>query len=191
MTDTETNQSRPNGEAVPAPPDGAETGVEAPDLATVIAERDAYLDQLQRSRAEFLNFRRRTEQERLAVRERANEELLRQVLPVLDDLQRALGNVPAEMAENSFVQGVQMVERKFLGALERAGVTTLEAAGQPFDPSLHEAVDIVPGSAANTVVDVYQPGYRLGATLLRPAVVRVGDAAAAEAGTAGEGSEQR
>ena len=87
--------------------------------------------------------------------------------------------------ETPFVQGVQMVERKFLGALERAGVTTLDAKGQPFDPSLHEAVDIVPGTAATTVVDVYQPGYRLGSALLRPAVVRVGDGAADAAPAAG------
>jgi molecular chaperone GrpE len=185
VTETEPNKVRPNGEAVAAPPDGAETAAEMPDLATVTAERDEYLDQLQRSRAEFLNFRRRTEQERLALRERANEELLRQILPALDDLQRALANVPADQMETPFVQGVQMVERKFLGALERAGVTTLDAKGQPFDPSLHEAVDIVPGTAATTVVDVYQPGYRLGSALLRPAVVRVGDGAADAAPAAG------
>lgn len=146
-----------------------------PDVATVLTQRDEYLDQLQRSRAEFANFRRRTEQERLALRDRANQDLLKQVLPVLDDLQRALANVPADQAESAFVHGVQMVERKFMGALERAGVAPLEAMGQPFDPSLHEAVDIVPGSTASTVVDVFQPGYRLGSTLLRPAIVRVGD----------------
>jgi molecular chaperone GrpE len=191
VTDTELNQTRPNGEAT-ASPDGAETAPEAPDLATVTAERDEYLDQLQRSRAEFLNFRRRTEQERLALRERANEDLLRQMLPVLDDLQRALANVPADLADTPFVQGVQMVERKFLGALERAGVSPLDAVGQPFDPSLHDAVDIVPGSAANTVVDVYQPGYRLGASLLRPAAVRVGDAGAVPgAGTNGATGKPR
>lgn len=180
MTDTETSKSQPNGDAAAAfPAEGAETATGTPDLATVTAERDEYLDQLQRSRAEFANYRRRTEQERLAIRERANEDLLRQILPALDDVQRALANVPADQADTSFVQGVQMVERKFLNALERVGVTALDAIGQPFDPALHEAVDIVPGSAANTVVNVYQPGYRLGSSLLRPAVVRVGDAGAA------------
>ena len=158
-----------NGEAPPA------AALAEPDVMTVLAERDEYLDQLQRSRAEFANFRRRTEQERLTLRDRANQDLLKQILPALDDLQRALANVPADQADSAFVQGVQMVERKFMNALERAGVTPLEAMGQPFDPSLHEAVDIVPGSAASTVVDVFQPGYRVGTTLLRPAIVRVGD----------------
>lgn len=175
-TDTEATITQPNGEAAAFPAESDDATAEAPDLATVTAERDEYLDQLQRSRAEFANYRRRTEQERLALRERASGELLKQVLPALDDLQRALANVPTDQAETPFVQGVEMVERKFINALERAGVTPLEAVGRPFDPALHEAVDIVPGSSASTVVDVYQPGYRLGSTLLRPAMVRVGDA---------------
>lgn len=176
MTDTDEKRTHANGQpAADGPP--AEPGPEAaPALDALIAERDDYLDKLQRSVAEFANYRRRTEQERLLIRERANEDLLKQILPALDDLQRALANVPADQAESSFVQGVRLVEQKFQGALERAGVTPLEALGQPFDPAIHDAVDIVPGSAANTVVNVYQPGYRLGSTLLRPAVVRVGDA---------------
>lgn len=175
-TETEAKVTQPNGDAAALPPEGADAAAVATDVNTVTAERDEYLDQLQRSRAEFANYRRRVEQERLALRERANGELLQQVLPALDDLQRALANVPADQAETPFVQGVEMVERKFFNALERAGLTPLEAVGLPFDPALHEAVDIVPGSSASTVVDVYQPGYRLGASLLRPAMVRVGDA---------------
>jgi molecular chaperone GrpE len=147
---------------------------ETPDLAAVIAERDEYLDQLQRSRAEFANFRRRTEREREQVRELANQFLLAQLLPAFDDLQRALKALPEDERETPLAQGVQLVERKFWNALERAGVAPIEAIGQPFDPSLHEAVDAVPGSAADTVLDVYQPGYRLGQTLLRPAMVKVG-----------------
>jgi molecular chaperone GrpE len=176
---TETDAKRTHANGQPADADApAETGPEdmAPTLEDVIAERDDYLDKLQRSVAEFANYRRRTEQERLLIRERAGEDLLKQVLPVLDDLQRALANVPADQADTSFVQGIRLVEQKFLGALERAGLAPLEALGQPFDPAIHDAVDIVPGSAADTVVNVYQPGYRLGSTLLRPAVVRVGDA---------------
>lgn len=178
--DADPKNAGANGEARPAEafPDGAETA-EAPGLATVTAERDEYLDQLQRSRAEFANFRRRTEQERTAIREIASQALLTQLLPAFDDLQRALAAVPDDQTETPFVQGVRLVERKFWNVLERAGVTPLEAAGQPFDPALHEAVDMVPGTAATTVVDVYQPGYRLGAALLRPAMVKVGDTGAA------------
>lgn len=177
MTDTDAKRTHANGQPtdVDAP---VEAGPEAAasSLDDIIAERDDYLDKLQRSVAEFANYRRRTEQERLLIRERAGEDLIKQILPVLDDLQRALANVPADQADSSFVEGIRLVEQKFLGALERAGVTTLDALGQPFDPALHDAVDIVPGSAANAVVNVYQHGYRLGSTLLRPAVVRVGDA---------------
>jgi molecular chaperone GrpE len=167
-----------DGEAEPTAPiegNGA-APAEAPDLDAVVAERDEYLDQLQRSRAEFANYRRRTEQERAQVRQVANQALLAQLLPVLDDLQRALAAVPADQRESPLAQGVQLVERKFWNVLERAGVTPLDAVGQPFDPALHEAVELVPGTAADTVVDVYQTGYRLGQALLRPAMVKVGDA---------------
>lgn len=184
MTNSEPSKAKVNGEAqspdvFPAEGAGAATATEAPDLETVIAERDDYLDQLQRSRAEFANYRRRTEQERTAIREIASQALLAQLLPVLDDLQRALAAAPADQLDTPFVQGVKLVERKFWNVLERAGVTPLEAIGQPFNPSLHEAVEMVPGTAADTVVAVYQPGYRLGSTLLRPAMVKVGNADAA------------
>jgi molecular chaperone GrpE len=167
-----------NGEAERAGPgDGngaAPAEAVGPDLAAAIAERDGYLDQLQRSRAEFANFRRRTEQERAQIREIANQALLAQFLPVLDDLQRALAAVPEAERGAALVQGLQLIERKFWGVLERAGVAPIEAVGQPFDPAQHEAVESVPGTAADTVVDVYQPGYRLGQSLLRPAMVKVG-----------------
>ncbi len=181
MTDGEPRQRRQttmNGEVERAGPgDGngaAPAEAVGPDLAAAIAERDGYLDQLQRSRAEFANFRRRTEQERAQIREIANQALLAQFLPVLDDLQRALAAVPEAERGAALVQGLQLIERKFWGVLERAGVAPIEAVGQPFDPALHEAVESVPGTAADTVVDVYQPGYRLGQSLLRPAMVKVG-----------------
>ena len=177
MTDAETKATMNGETATAGSPDGngaAPPEAEAPDLAAVLAERDGYLEQLQRSRADFANFRRRTEQERAQIRELANQVLLAQLVPVLDDLQRALAAVPEDQRDTPLVQGLQLIERKFWGVLERAGVTPIEAVGQPFDPALHEAVDTVPGSAADTVVDVYQTGYRLGQGLLRPAMVKVG-----------------
>ena len=182
MTDAETRQTTMDGEAERANPiDGnGAAPAEAPDLEAVIAERDGYLDQLQRSRAEFANFRRRTEQERAQIREIANQALLAQLLPVLDDLQRALAAVPEEQRQTPLVQGLQLIERKFWGVLERAGVAPIEAVGQPFDPAQHEAVESVPGTAGDTVVDVYQTGYRLGDSLLRPAMVKVGDPASGQ-----------
>jgi len=181
VTDAETRRTTMNGEEEPVSDidaNGASPPVAEPDatqLATVTAERDRYLDQLQRSRAEFANFRRRTEQERTQIREIANHALLAQFLPILDDFQRALAAVPEDQRQTPLVQGLELIERKFWSVLERVGVSPIESIGQPFDPSLHEAVDTVPGTSATTVIDVYQPGYRLGHNLLRPAMVRVGD----------------
>ena len=175
MTDAKTERAMAagGGDSVERA-DGTE---EEPDLATALAERDEYLDQLQRSRAEFANLRRRVEQERSQIREIANQALLAQLVPVLDDFQRALAAVPEDQRQTPLVQGLELIERKFWAVLERSGVSPIEAAGQAFDPSLHEAVDTVPGTAANTVVDVYQTGYRLGQRVLRPAAVKVGDPA--------------
>ncbi len=152
------------------------------DLAALAAERDAFLDQLQRSRAEFANFRRRTELERAQIREVANQALLAQLLPVLDDFRRALAAVPEAERDAALVHGLSLIERKFWGVLERAGVAPIEALGKPFDPAEHEAVESVPGTAADTVVGVYQDGFRLGQTLLRPAMVKVGGGQPSTAG---------
>lgn len=183
MTDTDTDTQRPTitGEPPPAGGNGAApeaAAAEPQDPATLAAERDEFLDQLQRSRAEFANYRRRTEQERATLRQIANQALLAQVLPVYDDLQRALAAVPADQADTPLAQGVGLIERKFWGILERAGVSPIEAEGHPFDPSQHEAVEMAPGAngRGDTVVAVYQPGYRLGDALLRPAMVKVGPA---------------
>ena len=78
------------------------------------------------------------------------------------------------------MQGIALIERKLWGVLERQGVSMIEAIGQPFDPAEHEAIARDEGSAADTVVEIYQPGYRLGTTLLRPAMVKVGDATSQE-----------
>ena len=185
MTDTEqTNVAAVDGqEADPtvsaesngAPPTGEDVAtLEGVDVARLVAERDEYLDQLQRSRAEFANFRRRTEQERTALRQLANRELLLQIVPVLDDLERGLASVPADQAESGWVRGTQMIAKKLADTLERFGVTPIQALGQPFDPALHEAVATDPGSTGEIVVDVYQNGYRLGDGLLRPAMVKTG-----------------
>lgn len=158
----------------------AETGEEI-DVAQLIAERNGYLEQLQRSVAEFANYRRRVDAERARAREVATKGILTQILPLVDDLQRALGAVPAESADASWVQGVQLIERKLAALLEREGVVAINETGQPFDPAFHEAVATEPGSTQNIVVEVYQTGYRQGETILRPAMVKVGDAPAFQA----------
>ena len=146
-----------------------------PDLETVLAERDRYLDQLQRTTADYANYRRRTEQERAQQRLSANEQLLRDFVPVLDDLQRGLEAIPADERESRLAQGMLLVEQKLLTTLKRHGVTPIDSLGQQFDPAVHEAVEADP-AGGNSVVAVYAPGYRLGEGVLRPAMVKVGPA---------------
>ncbi len=147
------------------------------ELEAITEERDRYLDQLQRTSAEYANYRRRTEQERERQRLAANEQLLREFVPVLDDFQRGLASVPENDETASMIAGLRLVEQKFLNTLRRHGVTPVESLGMPFDPAVHEAVEMDP-TGGDTVVAVYQPGYRLGDGVLRPAMVKVGPAPA-------------
>jgi len=148
------------------------------ELTKVTAERDNYLDQLQRSVAEFANFRRRTDQERAQLRETAAKDLLGQIVPVLDDFERAIAAMPQE--DNSpWSQGIVNIVSKLHGVLTRSGVEMIESLWQPFDPAFHEAVASEPGTAGTHIVEVYQNGYRVGSQLLRPAMVKVGDPPAA------------
>ena len=169
------DQSANNGTVDDSKQENLANGDGTGDLATVIAERDDYLDRLQRSMAEFANYRRRVEQDRNRARELATSGILVQLLPIMDDLERALANVPVDQAETSFVQGVQFIQKKLAGLFERESVTPMEAVGQPFDPAVHEAVATEDGTTQNVVVEVYQTGYRHGEQVLRPAMVKVGD----------------
>lgn len=145
------------------------------DYEAVVAQRDQYLEQAQRALADLANFRRRVDQERAASREIATRGLLGQFVPIIDDLHRALAHVPESEKDSSWVQGVQLIEKKLMSLLEREGVTPIDALGKPFDPAFHEAVATEPGSTQNVVVEVYQTGYKHGNSLLRPAMVKVGD----------------
>lgn len=124
--------------------------------------------------ADFENFRRRKDQELIDSRRYASEEAARALLPVLDNLRRAVEHAPEGGAEDFFVNGLHLVVREFEAALERIGVTPVPGEGAPFDPAVHEAVG---GEEADvehdTVSTVLLPGYRLHDRLLRPALVRV------------------
>lgn len=181
MTDTEKKQGYPNDGALPDRKEAlidtanAALGDQPDSTETITAERDRYLDQLQRERADFANFRRRVDQERALARQLATRDILAQLLPVMDDFDRALGSVPPEQTDSGWVTGIVMVGKKLAGVLERSGVERLESLGQRFDPSIHEAVATEPGSSGEHVVEVYQEGYRLGQSLLRPAMVKTGN----------------
>ncbi len=141
------------------------------ELARSRAQAAEYEDRWKRSTAEFINYKRRTEQERADLLRGANGALILELLPVLDDLERALANLPTGEAASKWVEGVQLVERKFRAILERQGVRPIEALGQPFDPAFHEAV----GGSGQTVAQEYQRGYTQHGRVLRPAMVVVGD----------------
>lgn len=144
-------------------------------IEKLIAQRDDYLDQLQRSRAEFINFRKRTETERSRLGEMFTSQTLAQFLPIIDDFDRAMEAIPDDQRESGWVSGLTMIHTKLRGILERAGVSEVEGVGAAFDPSVHEAVATEPGSQGRHVVEVYQKGYRIGDTLLRAAMVKTGD----------------
>lgn len=126
--------------------------------------------------AEFDNYRKRVERERGESWVRAQAQLLERLLEPLDDLARVADYDPATTPAGALHEGCEMVERKFLRAMEAAGLEEIDAAGKPFDPTIHEALTTVPAETAeedNMVAQVYQKGYRLKGVLLRPARVVV------------------
>jgi molecular chaperone GrpE len=149
---------------------------DAASLKQTLAEAEKkaadYLASWQRAQADFINYKRRTEQERQDFSRSANADLILSLLPVLDDLERALGAIPTSV-KDSWVEGVRLVERKFRALLEVQGVTPLVALGEPFDPKLHEAVRQDKGKEG-LVIEVLEKGYMFNDKLLRPARVVVG-----------------
>jgi molecular chaperone GrpE len=144
------------------------------ELAETRAKSEEHLYNWQRSAADFANFKRRTDEERATVGQFSNAILIGKLLSVLDDFDRALESVPEE-ADDPWIEGVKLVERKLRGALESEGVTAIEAMGQPFDPNLHEAVVHEPTAdhPDNQVIGELQRGYRLHDRVIRPSLVRV------------------
>jgi len=142
------------------------------ELERLTAERDEYLAHLQRTQAEFDNYRKRMLRDQTAHLERATSGLIEQLLPVLDAFELALGSAGTD-AER-LRKGVELVYGELLGALEKAGLERIEALGKPFDPEEHEAVMHVEGEGGEPGVrDVVRTGYRLKGRVLRPAMVKV------------------
>ena len=144
------------------------------DEATTKA--DEYLASLQRERAEFTNFRRRTADERQQERGLAGVDLIAKVLVLADDFDRALESRPADFADNAWVEGIAAIDRKLRLLLESEGVGAVEALpGTPFDPRQHEAVVSVPGTgrAEGEIVEEIRRGYLLRNRVIRPALVAV------------------
>lgn len=127
----------------------------------------------QRAQADFINYKRRNEQERAEVVNYANSTLILNLLPVLDDLERALASVPDELAESRWVDGIRHIYRKLQAVLEAQGVSVIEAEGKDFDPNFHEAVMAVEGEEGK-VIEETQKGYKLRNRVIRPTRVKVG-----------------
>lgn len=137
-------------------------------------QADEYLNNWKRAQADFLNYKRRTEQERLETGKYAASQLILALLPVLDDYDRALDSVPPPDANRDWLQGVKLIATKLRAILQSRGLAPIEAVGAPFDPSLHEAVMHSPGEDG-VVVKELTKGYKLYDKVLRPSQVIVGN----------------
>jgi molecular chaperone GrpE len=165
------------GESVTAPTAEAETAPAA-DLAALTAERDRALaekeelwDRFLRKQAEFENFRKRMAREREEVLQFAAMEIVRSLVPVLDDFERAL-KAPGE---EEFRRGIELIYKRLYDTLRRVGLTPIESVGKKFDPHYHQAVDTVKSEEHedHTIVEEFQRGYEFKGRLLRPAMVKV------------------
>ena len=145
------------------------------ELEKAQAQAAEYLDGWQRARAEFANLKKRVEAEREEIRSRSNEELLLKILPVVDDFERAFQELPPEMGDTAWMNGITMIMKKLQKLLESENVAPLEAAGKPFDPQWHQAMmqEETEDYPDGICIEEIQRGYRLGDRVLRPALVKV------------------
>jgi molecular chaperone GrpE len=148
----------------------AEAAVEA-DLDELTRERDDLRELAQRVQADFENYRKRALREQTSLVERASEQLIEQLLPVLDNFELALANLGD--ADDKVRKGVELVYSDLLGVLEKGGLERIEALAKAFDPNEHEAVAQEDGEGEPVVCDILRSGYRLKGRVLRPATVRV------------------
>jgi molecular chaperone GrpE len=158
----------------PVADDAAELEGDLDELVKTAAERDEYLALAQRTQADFENYRKRVAREAAAAQERGMNALAKELLPALDNLDRA---IDAAAKDDPLLEGVRLVRGELSAALSRCGIESFSPLGEAFDPELHEAVATAPqppgGAGAGTVVEVYQAGYRLGDSIIRPARVVV------------------
>jgi molecular chaperone GrpE len=180
------NSDKVNGEETQEETTEAEASgeVEAPDpLAEALRELEQYKDRWLRLVAEFDNYKKRRSREFDALVQSANENLIRELLPVLDSVARALDHrADGEEDSEGFKQGVTMIMEQFPKALQRRGLSEIEAVGQPFDPNFHEALMQMSSDehAEGLVMAVVERGYRLGDKVIRPARVVVSGGSAGE-----------
>ncbi|MBX5468435.1 MAG: nucleotide exchange factor GrpE [Thermoleophilaceae bacterium] len=172
----EIQEATERAEAADGEPEAAGGEPEAADdeLTRLRRERDEYLALAQRTQADFENYRKRAAKDAAGAGERAKAGLVRELLPVLDNLERALAS--ADAPDESLAEGVKLVHAELVAVLQRSGVEAFDPTGESFDPTLHEALTTRPaddGAHPGTVVQVVEKGYKLNDTVLRPARVVV------------------
>jgi molecular chaperone GrpE len=145
------------------------------ELARAEEEAAEYLDQLQRVQAEFANYKKRTEREREEFISLANAALIKQLLPILDDCERALQTVPDNLRGLTWVEGIALIERRLRTTLEQEGLTGIDAVGETFDPQVHHAMvrEETTERREDEIIGELQKGYKLHDKVLRPSMVRV------------------
>jgi len=143
-------------------------------LAEEKAKAEGYLANWQRAQADFINYKRRSEQDKDEVSKFANALLMLNLLPILDDLERAFTSIPPHLARLTWVDGIRLIERKLQASLEVQGLSQIKALGEPFDPKFHEAAMDGKGKEG-IVVEELQKGYKLHDRVIRPAMVVVGN----------------
>ena len=143
-------------------------------LAEEKAKTETYLANWQRAQADFINYKRRSDEGREEFNKFVNATLILSLLPVLDDLERAVASIPPRVAKLTWVDGIRLIERKLRTSLEAQGLTPIKALGEPFDPNFHEAVRQDKGKEG-TVVEELQKGYKLYDRVIRPSMVVVGN----------------
>jgi molecular chaperone GrpE len=174
---TERANDTPAAATQPAQAEGtAEALTLEQQLEAERARAAEYLENWRRSHADFINYRRRTDNERADMATFATAALLGKILPLLDDFDLALAHLPDEAKGSPWIEGITIIQRKLRRLLEQEGVTPIEALGQPFDPNIHEAVIKDDGASEPYVVMAeLRKGYRLRDRVLRPTLVRVGN----------------
>jgi molecular chaperone GrpE len=184
--DGETAGTRPAHDGTrPAHDDASKIEGDLDELVATAAQRDEYLALAQRTQADFENYRKRVARESTAAQERGVAKLAKELLPALDNLDRALEEAGSaarpdgapDSQDDPLLAGVRLVRSELSAALARVGIESFSPVGEPFDPAVHEAMATTEqppaGAKSGTVVEVYQPGYRLGTTIIRPARVVV------------------
>ncbi|EFH86001.1 GrpE protein [Ktedonobacter racemifer DSM 44963] len=164
-------------QAMPGNGGGIDTDVATLERELTEAQRQAgeYLSMTQRLQADFINYKRRVTQEQSEGRLQAQAQIIEHILPVLDDLGRALMAVPPELAQHPWAQGIQLTSRQLISALQQLGVRQIGNPGELFNPQWHEALmkEPRPDLPEGTVAQVYRPGYVFGERVIRPAQVTV------------------